>query len=561
MRVSWIIIFFAFFLFSNLDAQTIPAGFPVLEEGARRNSLLKASDINYSYALRPIPLQSISSLLEKNNPSYVQTDSIPQVKKKDFKILPVLNTTIYNSNRPFGWGNSSLLNGAGLQSLISPGIYAKFFFIEIQFRPEFVWSQNKPFQGYGGDFSENVNFSRFRYWNFGDHPEYFDKTYNTIFSPGQSYISLSFGKIELGVSTQNIWWGPGQFTGLIFSDNARGIPHAFIKTSSPMNIGIGHVESQLIIGRAEDSGLDPTQNIDLNNQYFQKFSGDWRYISGISITYQPKFLKNFYVGFNRTYQQYKANVPDTFQGYLPVFEAFQKDKLFEGGNSTTYDSQSQDQQLSIFFKFKSTKGKFEIYSEFGKNDHNLNWREFILNPEHSRAYLIGFTKLISLSKKEEFLQFRAEIIQQSESINRYLRYPVLGVSNTSWQTHYQVRGFTNYGESMGTGIGVGANAQIFELSKVKGFNKAGILLKRIENHQDFFYQAFGPKKKPWVDFSLDLLYDKKIKNLIFSSKTGFIYAQNYQWNSKDLSTKDFPNGQKLFSFSATFHLIYQISSQ
>lgn len=543
--------------------QTIPAGFPVLEETARRSQIIE-SDSEYSFALRPVRMSGFKYLFQKTDSSSTFESGELQKKEQrnriDFKVLPLLNTTVYNSNRPFGWGNTSLLNGAGIQNLISPGIFAKFSLFEIQLRPEFVLSQNKPFQGFGSDFSDNVNFSRFRFWNFGDQPEYFGDGYKNFASLGQSYVSLNFGKLEIGVGTQNIWWGPGQLTGLIFSNNARGIPHAFIRTSAPINIGIGNIEGQILTGRAEDSGLDPSQNQKLNNQYFRPFSGDWRYISGISITYQPVFLKGFYAGFNRTFQQYNNDVPNTILGYFPIFEGFQKERLFQNGNSVVYDEQAQDQLLSIFFRFKSEKGKFEVYTELGKHDHNFNWREFILNPEHARAYLMGFTKLISLPTPGAYIQLRGEIIQQSESVNRYLRYPILGVSNTSWQTHYQVRGFSNYGESMGAGIGVGSNAQLLEVSKVKALNKFGLLFQRIENHQDFFYRAFGQneEKQPWIDLSMGLLFDKRWSNLLLSSKTQFIYAQNYQWIPEGIQSEEFQSGQNLLSFYGSVNLIYSL---
>ena len=547
-------------------SQTVPAGYPVLEDAARRQNMLAKGFKNYSFALRPIRLNEGDILSEE---ALIVADTIEggrSVKKRkitDFKLLPVLNTTVYNSNRSFGWGNSALLNGAGWQNLLSLGFFARLSVLQIQISPEFVLSQNNSFQGYGGDFSETANFQRFRYWNFGDNPEYFGDAYANFVTPGQSFISLNFGHIEMGVGTQNIWWGPGQFTSLIFSNNARGIPHAFLRTSAPVNIAIGHLEGEIIAGRAEDSGLAPSQNEALNNRYFRDFSGDWRYVSGISLTYQPKFLKNFFLGFNRTFQQYNDNVGDNFRSRFPIFEAFQKEKLFKDGNSVDYDGLAQDQQVSVFFKFKSEKGKFEIYSEFGKRDHNFNWREFILNPEHARAYMFGFTKLISLPKPNEFLQVRGEVIQQAESVNRYIRYPVLGVYNTSWHTHYQVRGFTNYGEAMGVGIGTGSNAQILEISKVNHLNKYGVLLQRMENHQDFFNGAFAnnPEKKPWIDFSLGLLWDQQWDRLIVSGKAQFIHARNYQWLSDSNSSVDFPKGKNLNSFSSQISLIYRIQKR
>ena len=524
-----------------LLAQTLPAGFPVWEEVARRSQLLGTGYQSYSFGSRPMIWESqvADSVLTKN---YVGKDESDQsnAKKKVAKILPLLNTTIFNSNRPFGWGNYGLQNGTGLQTMVSPGAFLKFHFLEVQLRPEFVWSQNKDFQGFPDQFSDNSIFARFRFWNFGDHPERFGEEFNQFAAWGQSYISLSFGKAELGFSTQNIWWGPGQFSALIFSDNARGMKHFYLKTKSPANIGIGLMEAQMIFGRAEDSGLNPSQNPQLNSQFFRPFNGDWRYVNGISISYQPSFLKNMTIGFNRTFQQYNEDVENTFVGRVPVFEAFQKEKLFENGNSVIYDQQAQDQQVSVFFRFKSVKGMFEVYSEFGKHDHNFNWREFIMNPEHARAYLFGFQKLIKLPSQNRMLQLRGEIIHQQESVNRYLRYPVLGVLNTSWQTHYQVRGFTNFGESMGTGIGVGANAQILEASLIKGISKFGLLIQRIENHQDYYYriQPEISEQVPWIDLSAGILWDFQWKNLIISTSNQVISASNYQWIGDPTATVD-----------------------
>ncbi|WP_175454219.1 capsule assembly Wzi family protein [Algoriphagus alkaliphilus] len=545
-----------------VSSQTLPAGFPVWEETARRSQLLGTGYHNYSFASRPLVWeQAVSDSLFSLEANDSASDALLKGKKLEVKILPLLNTTIYNSNRPFGWGNYGLQNGRGLQSLISPGAFFKFHFLEIQLRPELSLNQNKAFNGFSDQFSDNSIFARFRYWNFGDNPERFQGDFNRFATWGQSYASFTFGKAELGFSTQNIWWGPGQFSSLIFSNNARGMKHFFLKTKSPANIGIGLLEAQMIFGRAEDSGLDPTQNEVLNAQYFRPFSGDWRYVNGISISYQPSFLKNLSLGFNRTFQQYNEDVAEGLLARIPVFEAFQKERLFQNGNSVIYDQEAQDQQVSVFFRFKSVKGKFELYGEFGKRDHNFNWREFILNPEHARAYLFGFQKLVQLPSPEKLIQIRGEIIHQQESVNRYIRYPELGVINTSWQTHYQVRGFSNFGESMGAGIGVGGNAQILEFSYLKRLSKVGLLLQRIENHQDFFYEVQGeiPSQVPWVDFSAGLLLNFQLKNLLISTKNQLINATNYQWTGNSSSTVDFKGGKDSFTYSSTVNLIYSFN--
>jgi hypothetical protein len=543
----------------DLVAQTLPAGYPVWEEAARKGQLLGTGYDKYSFSSRPLIIEksftdSLLYSIDSDSKDTVQTPS----PKKIAEILPILSITNFNSNRPYGWGNYGMQNGTGFQTLVSPGAFIKFHFLEVQFRPEFVWGQNSAYSGFNDQFSDNSIFARFRYWNYGDNPERFDGNFNQFIAWGQSYASLSFGKAEVGISTQNLWWGPGQFTSLIFSNNSIGMEHLYLKTKSPANIGIGLLEAQMIFGKAVDSGLQPTQNSALNSQYFIPFRGDWRYINGLSLSYQPSFLKGLTLGFNRVFQQYSLGVEKTFEGLVPVFQGFQKEKFFENGNTVVFDGQAQDQILSVFFRFKNVKGKFEAYAEFGKNDHNLNWREFILNPEHARAYLFGFQKLFELPSDGKFIQVRGEVIQQKESVNRYIRYQELGVINTSWLTHYQARSFGNYGEVMGTGIGVGANAQILEASLVKGISKLGLLLQRIENHQDFYYliQSEIPEQTPWVDFSAGLLWDFQWRNLTVSTINQLVSASNYQWMGNPSATVDFKGGNKKTSFSSSLRLIY-----
>lgn len=548
-----------------LYSQTVPAGFPVLEEYLRREQLNGKFGKDFSFNLRPInPGNEYSNLLEigksKEGDSIV-SENDSEIKRVNFRVLPLLSTTVYNNNRPLGWGNSGLKNGVGFQNLTSPGIFAKLFVLEIQLRPEFIFSQNKAFTGYSGGNSAEIDFLRFKYWNFGDNPERFTDDYNSKAYWGQSYASLNLGKLEMGFSTQNIWWGPGQFTGLIFSNNAQGMNHFYLKTKEPANIFIGNLEAQLIFARAEDSAVPPSQNENLNNIYFTPFSGDWRYINGLTLTYQPVFLPQLFIGFSRTFQQYNNDVGPELIDRIPVFQAFQKKELFENGNSVAYDTLAQDQQVSVSFRYVNVKAKFEVYAEFGRRDHAFDWREFILNPEHARAYLIGFSKLFQTGQREKLIQVRGEVIHQQESVNRYIRYPdEMLASSTSWHTHYQVRGFTNYGEAMGVGIGVGGNAQILEISQIKNLDKIGLLFQRIENQQDFYYRAFGQnsENKPWVDFSLGFIWEKQFDKLLVSANAQLTNGVNYQWQSSSNSTSDFASGENKLSLSSTFNLIYQI---
>lgn len=552
----WVKIFVLLVNFGTLsffvNSQTIPAGFPVLEEAVRRNQLLGDSSVARSFGLRPFELNSLEIIpsLEKLNHVSPSTDSKKAVEKY-FRYTPFRQTVAFNSKRPYGWGNGPMVPNVGLQSYTQGGIYAKFLVFNLQLVPELVWTQNKPYQGFEFRDPRIASF-RYRYWSFGDYPERFGEGPSTLIWWGQSKFTIQAGFLEAGVSAENIWWGPGQFSSLTFSNNARSFPHLTLRSRRPAQTFMGTFEGEVIVGRLEDSGIEPAQIDELNEVYFFPFSGDYKYLNAITITYQPRWVQGLFVGFSRTHQQYSQQMGRSWGDYLPIFEPFQK---------TIYgfdrDSEGRDQQFTFFGRWVIPKAKMELYFEYGRRDHAYDWREAILNPEHARAYLMGFNKLWETGKPDQLIQIRAEMLHQQESINRIIRYPGLG-GGYSWHTHGQARGFTNYGEALGTGPGVGSNVQSLEVSAVNKLNKKGLLFERLANHQDFFYRSFGRNsaKKPWIDYSLGLLWDHQWDQLIISGKAQLIQATNYQWQDEGISTRDFHSGFNPISFFGQIHLIY-----
>ncbi|MDN3668109.1 capsule assembly Wzi family protein [Echinicola jeungdonensis] len=546
----------------NLFAQTLPTGSPALEESLRRKQFLGEIDSTISFNLRPLQPNFLFGI----DPSYdyapfetgyhwgeINRDSPDKV----ITWMPVRNTLALNTGRPYGYGNGPMIPNVGFQYMLTGGIAAKYKFFNIQLMPELVWAQNRPYQGFPDNLGNSINSARYVSWNHGDNPERFGtKSYSKL-GLGQSKITLNYGSFEMGASTQNIWWGPGQFNALIFSNNARGFPHLTLNTTRPAKTFLGSFEGQLIMGKLQPSGFEGSQNPLLNDQYFDELSEDWRYLNGISISYQPKWVPGLFLGLNRTFQQYSEDKTNSFGDWFPVFEVLTKSGLIDGGNTVNYDGKRQDQQISIFGRYLVPKAQAEFYFEYGRRDHALNWREFMLNPEHARAYLMGFNKIFKLPVSQKMVQVRAEMTQQQESVNRYIRYGLRG--GTSWHAHYQVRGFTNYGESMGVGAGqAGSNIQTLELSLIDKLNKYGIVLERLANHQDFYYRGLGQQseRKPWVDLSLGLLFDYQWDRFLLSSRLQFINGLNYQWQLEPESTPEFPVGKDKFSVFAQIHLIY-----
>ena len=528
--------------------QTIPAGFPVLEEIVRRNQLLNKNSTG-SFLLRPtVSVREFDSL---------SSSFLYESRLSSIQVLPAVSTTRVMTGRPYGWNDYGLIPNPGVQTYLSGGIHVRYSILNFTFRPEMVLSQNSGFQTSLRNMTESEIRSRYILWNAGDNPERFGS--GAHFSPwwGQSKLTIQYGAFETGISTQNIWWGPGQWNALTFSNNAQGFPHLTFNTSKPAKTFLGNFEGQVILGRLENSGFAPSQNQGLNDRFFAPFSGDWRYLNAITFSWNPKWVKGFYFGFSRTFQQYNENRGNEFLDWFPVFEGFQKKNFFDNGNSVDFDNNGRDQTITLFGRLVVPKTKSEVYFEYGRRDHAFDWREYILNPEHARAYIFGFNQLFEVPKFGKTIQVRSEITHQQESVNRYIRYQGLA-GGITWHTHTPARGFVNYGQPLGVGIGTGSNVQMIEISLVDGANKKGLFFERLANNQDFYYKALlqFTERKPWIDLSLGILYDKQVNNLLLSSKLQLIHARNYQWQLDPASTPEFPKGENLTSVLGQVSAVY-----
>uniref|UniRef100_UPI004048749C capsule assembly Wzi family protein n=1 Tax=Algoriphagus sp. TaxID=1872435 RepID=UPI004048749C len=453
----------------------------------------------------------------------------------ELKILPL------NLGSQFGYGNpypegGKFLQAKGYQQLVSAGIYGSFGPLSIQIQPEFIFAQN---------ISYNPGFSKGRGI---EYVEIFEEGAYSKLLPGQSSIRLNFRAFSLGASTENICWGPGQYNSLLFSNNAFGFQHLTLNTKNPAKTFLGHFEGQIILGRLENFA-----------PFLLRGKEDWRYVNGITFSYQPRWISGLYLGASRVFQQYSSYNDQSFAYYFPLFEPFQKVKLIDPNSpdfdSTEYDDRLQSQQLTGFARLVIPKAKAEVYFEYGRRDHAVDWREFIMNPEHARAYLFGFKKLISLSS-ESFFQVNGEVLQQQESINILNRYGPLGGS--SWASHNIAQGFTHQGQMLGPGVGPSSNVQTLETSWVKGVKKLGIRWERLNRHQDVYTKIFNDPSENgrWVDYSARLLADWQFDNLIVSTTTNFVYTLNNQWKLSEKSTPAFPKGKNTFIVVGQVNLIY-----
>ena len=517
-----------------LFSQSIPANQFILEEFLRRSQLVEKNPSS-SFLSRPL-ISSDSLALENFHYSLPILDKdSTRFFSPELKLLPLSMGSQLGSGHPYPEGGK-FLQAKGHQQWISAGIYGSFGPLSIQLQPEFIFAQNST---YNTGFSKEGGIEYVEIYGEGSYSKLL---------PGQSSIRLNYGAFSLGASTENIWWGPGQYNSVLFSNNAFGFQHFTLNTRKPANTFLGSFEGQLILGKLEN--FVP---------FIRDGKEDWRYVNGITFSYQPKWVPGLFFGASRVFQQYSSFNDQSLAYYFPLFEPFQKINLIDPNspdfNSTEYDNRLQSQQLAGFARLVIPKAKAEVYFEYGRRDHAVDWREFLLNPEHARAFLVGFKKLISLPN-ETFLQVNGEMLQQQESINILTRYGASGGS--SWASHGIRQGFTHQGQMLGPGIGPSSNVQTIETSWVKGVKKLGIRWERLNRHQDVYTKTYNypSENGRWVDYSTRLLADWQFDNLLVSTTTNFVYTLNNQWNLSETSTSTFPKGKNTFMVVGQVNLIY-----
>lgn len=404
-------------------------------------------------------------------------------KKPNLRLLPLLFTQQYNTRNSYGWNDGPIQQISGYQQLIRAGINFQYGIFEFQAAPEFLFVGSNSYK----------------------------KSYL-----GQSFLRANLGPIAIGVSSQNLWWGPGIQSSIVMSNNAPGFNHAFIGTKKPIKTPIGQFEFNLIGAKLTSDKKMPYENF--YNQR-RNITDDWRYLNAYVISWQPRWVKGLFLGMTRSLQQYGDQVQSQSAGfvskYLPVLGlALQKKNNFGD------DTLNRDQLASFFLRWVLPKSNVEFYIEFGKNDYGVNIRDYVMAPSHSYAYTVGVRKLLPKAM-EKYIQLEAELTQMTQSPDVLVR------SAGNWYEHGQIfQGYTHQNQIMGAGAGFGANVQTASATWINGDMRNGFLVQRVER------DPVGRLNK-WTDFSIGWMPQWKYKNMILGAKLQLIRSNNFNWENEN----------------------------
>lgn len=507
---------FILLCFHTAKAQILPLGFLELDQHARSLQLLGKLDSNSSFLLRPTNYGAgFDKSMKRGTPITELWTGIDTMMPKSTRfyfdkgdgvvmLLPAMMKAKFNNHHPFGWNDEAMKAAKGLQTYFSTGVYAQYGPISIQLQPEWYQGGNPSFE------------------HFGQYGAATEESYSKVLL-GNSSAFLNIGATAIGVSTSAVWFGPGQFSSLVLSNNATNFPHTSFQSTRPALTFLGSFEWKLIAGKLnEDSAAGGLYE----NRHLKPavLTDDTRYYNAVMVSFQPKFFKNLFIGASRAYQIYTRDFKNDQSGfiekYLIVLNPGIKNGSIAGSNSN-----KGDQQLSVFTRWVFPKSHAEFYFEYGQNDHKANARDYALNVQAGAAYLAGFKKVFPL-KQERFIELSGEMLQMSQSVDYLLR------NTGNWYVHGQMaQGMTNDRQIMGAGSGFGNNVQTLRGSWVNGIQRMGVTLQRIQHDPVGLAGPgfFGHRLHNWNEMSYGVFGRYAYKRWIASLDMQLSFSKNYAW--------------------------------
>ena len=441
-------------------------------------------------------------------------------------LLPLEVRMRYNTHHPYGWADGPMVPNVGLQTYTSYGAYVKVGPLEAQLRPERVRGQNLSFDQ-----------PPIRQGNI-DMPDQFGQDPYVYQGWGQSYIKANLKNIGAGLSTENLWWGPGYYNSLVMTNNAPGFLHLGVHSNKPLNTFLGSIEFQAVSGLLKYSGYYPygtatvqpwpwvTAPIERNTEYDDKRKS----FVGTTAVLQPKALPGLYVGFTRGVMTEADSL--TIGSLAEIFRPILKAASGE-------DGRGRNQIMSAFFRYVFPESHAEIYAEYGREDAAWDLEDLLSDITHTKAYMLGFRKLTPLKRTGTFLQLDYEMTEIAQGLSSLSR-----AYNYSWYTHALNGGWTHMGQVMGAGIGPGGSIQTGGLTWLgQNDQQIGFRLERYEHNKETYYyrlpyiQYVGSNASPifpdiskrWVDVSGTLTYQQRLYGFIVQANLQLIQTWNFNW--------------------------------
>jgi hypothetical protein len=428
------------------------------------------------------------------------------------QVLPLRLDAIANSRYPSGSNDRLLWAGRGLSTTLSGGVAARWRWLSAALAPEVAWQQNHAFEIVENGRSGDLRFMSPWYGDGIDLPQRFGAGPFSTVGPGQSYVRADVFNVGLGFSTESLWLGPGIRNSLLMTDTAPGVPHAFLGTSRPADVGVGKLELLAFWG-----WLDRTR-------YFPE--GGHPLLTGLALTFEPRWVPGMYLGFARTFVQPATGL--RVRDYFPFLQSIWKDQT--GYWAPTGDNPLDNQLAAAWVRWVLPESALELYLEWGKEDYSgTTVNSFLQDPTWTQAWVVGLQKLFRAGSGWLRVQVEATHLQE-----------IRGAGNYSWYTHPGNLGYTNGGQLLGAGIGPGGDAQTLAVDWLSASGRIGGYVERIGRNEAAYWNSVDPYATGVPGLGHDVEVTAAARQLLFAGpfELSWELGVQHRWNRDFLGAEN-----------------------
>lgn len=345
---------------------------------------------------------------------------------------------VANSAFPYGANDGPVWAGRGLTASVRGGATGRWGPLSVTLAPVAFVTQNAEFDLVPTGFTDRLRFADPRTATAIDLPQRFGEGAYWRVDPGESTVRLDAGPVGVGVSTATQHWGPASDHPLLLGSNAPGFPHLFLGTSAPVNVGVGRLHARLLWGDLRESDYSPAAD-----------SLSRRFGSGLALVFTPRGIDGLEIGastfVHNPWPRDGLALDDFLQSFKGLYETGQR------RDTTEVDVAAANQLASAFVRWVFPRAGVEVYGEYAREDQAYDLRDFIVEPDHDAAYVLGARKV--WRRPSGLLSVRGEVLSTQPS------HLALTNSRTRFYVHPRTRqGHTHRGQILGAAAGYGGQA-------------------------------------------------------------------------------------------------------
>jgi hypothetical protein len=434
---------------ARADSLSAPRRVPVLAAASGGEDRWRAAQLLGDAPLEGFMIRSLSGTVLREGPAA--------------SVVGPETRVVYNSRIPFSLNDGALWAGRGASARVRAGFAARTGPLLVVLAPEVVVSQNREFDGLLPVAWDSAQRGRFTPpWQTGrnavDLPYRYGGARVRRVEPGQSTVALVAGKVTGGASTESQWWGPGMRNALVLSDNAAGVPHAFLATASPVRTPLGLLEARWMVGALSASEWDSAGG------------RGRRSLSAAVLALTPG--AGLTVGAARAVYAPVGGWGDVAGHAADVLTR-------RGATGDTTRAAEAEQVMSLFARYVVPGEGVEVYAEWGRHQLPGSLRDLLEAPQHTQGFTLGAGWAGRAGRGALALRGELTYLEQSSTYR-------LGPMGSWYASRSVAQGYTQRGQVLGAAIGPGASSQFLGGDWLGPRVRAGLFLGRIRWADDAY---------------------------------------------------------------------------